>query len=390
MSTHRTRANSAGQTGQCSTSSLSGFTPQAANAALSALAKPLFQHAKFEVPLLDDNGNDYNRGNDDTPHRFSSKRRPRTYILDAAPAMDDRDLTHSHRSWLCHFSPLANPTRITLGDNGNIPAASVGHIPISMRATGQRTHTVLLDAPQVHDLHGNLPSASHLVPHKGPDPAFAKVITPGARNTKVHIPASTAHPLHAPEVVRLRPCLRTDNSVTCARTDATSHIAKTGLVTGMEILCRNTAMGPCKSFLEGKQSHHGIRQTTVIRADCAHGHVFSDVCGLLATQSQSGHNHLVTLVDNHARDTSIYGQRDESQVGQAFKAFISRAQPSTGQDVKIRRSLLQRHMSYSPWTTAERPRHHHAEPHTDRGGLRTATRVRRRILPPPRSSGPGS
>ena len=387
MSTHRTRANSAGQTGQCSTSSLSGFTPQAANAALSALAKPLFQHAKFEVPLLDDNGNDYNRGNDDTPHRFSSKRGP---VLDTAPAMDDRYLTHSHRSWLCHFSPLANPTRITLGDNGNIPAASVGHIPISMRATGQRTHTVLLDAPQVHDLHGNLPSASHLVPHKGPDPAFAKVITPGARNTKVHIPASTAHPLHAPEVVRLRPCLRTDNSVTCARTDATSHIAKTGLVTGMEILCRNTAMGPCKSFLEGKQSHHGIRQTTVIRADCAHGHVFSDVCGLLATQSQSGHNHLVTLVDNHARDTSIYGQRDESQVGQAFKAFISRAQPSTGQDVKIRRSLLQRHMSYSPWTTAERPRHHHAEPHTDRGGLRTATRVRRRILPPPRSSGPGS
>jgi hypothetical protein len=248
--------------------------------------------------------------------------------------MDNWDLTHSHRSWLRHSSPLANPTRITLSDNGNIPAASVGHIPISMRAIGQQTHTVLLDAPQVHDLHGNLPSVSHLVPRKGPDPTFAKVITPEAQNTKVHIPVSTAHPLHAPEVVRLHPCLCTDNLVTCARTNATSHIAKTGLVTGMEILCRNTAMGPCESFLKGKQSHHGIRQMTVTCADCAHGHVFSDVHGLLATQSQSGHNHLITLVDNHAHDASIYRQRNKSQAGQAFKAFVSQAQLSTRQIVE--------------------------------------------------------
>src|SRR6266851_7762608 len=111
--------------------------------------------------------------------------------------------------------------------------------------------------------------------------------------------------------------------------DATSHMAKMGLVTRMEILWRNTATGPCEPCLKGNQSHHRIRKVTATCANCALGHVFSDIRGLLATQSQNGHKPLVTLVDNHAHDTSICGQRDESQVGQAFKAFISRAQTST-------------------------------------------------------------
>jgi hypothetical protein len=87
--------------------------PQAANTMPSGLTKSQLLQAKFEVPLLDDNGND---NSDDTPHRFSSKCRPRTYILNAAPAMDDRDLTHS--------SSLTNPTKITLG---NIPVADTVH-----------------------------------------------------------------------------------------------------------------------------------------------------------------------------------------------------------------------------------------------------------------------
>jgi hypothetical protein len=321
MSTCCTYANSTSKSGQLSTSSLWDSTPQAANATPSGLAKSQLLQAKFEVLLLDDNGND---NSDDTPHQFSSKRRPRTYVLDTAPAMDDRDLTHSHRSWLRHSSSLANPTKITLS---NIPATSVGHISIRMCATGQWTCAVLQDASHIHDSYGNSPSAFHLAPYrfkvcKGPDHTFGKVITPGVRNTEVHIPASTAHPLHASESVRLCLCLCTDNLVTCVWTDATSHIAKTGLVTGMEILYRNTATGPCGICNGFACASHML------------GHVFSDVRGLLATQSQNGHNHLVTFIDNHACDASIYRQRDKSQVGQAFKAFISQAQLSTRQTVE--------------------------------------------------------
>jgi len=103
MLTHRTCANSTSQTGQCSTSLLLRFTPQAANTASSAPAKSQFLHMKFEAPLLDDNGDN---NSNDAIH------------------------PHLHRSWLCHFSPLANPTKITLGDNGNISATSIGCIPI--------------------------------------------------------------------------------------------------------------------------------------------------------------------------------------------------------------------------------------------------------------------
>ena len=115
---------------------------------------------------LTNNGNDCNHGSDDIPHRFSSKHGPRTYILNAPPAMDDWDPIHLHRCWLRHSSPLASPTKVILGDNGNIPAASASCITICMGASRQWTCTVLLDAPQVHNLHGNLPLASHLVPRK--------------------------------------------------------------------------------------------------------------------------------------------------------------------------------------------------------------------------------
>jgi len=64
----------------------------------------------------------------------------------------------------------------------------------------------------------------------------------------------------------------------------------------------------------------------------------SDVRKLLATQTQNGHNHLVTLVDDHPRKASTNGPRDKPQVRQAFKAFTSWAESSTGQKVKILRS----------------------------------------------------
>jgi hypothetical protein len=145
MSTCSTCANSAIQTGQCSTSSLLGFTSQAANAVSSALTKLLFQH--FVGPLYDNNGNNYNCSSDDTPHQFSFKCRPRTYVLDTAPAMDDWDPTHLHRCWLHHLSPLTSLTKVILGDNGNVSATSADCITVCMHASRQWTCTVLLEAP---------------------------------------------------------------------------------------------------------------------------------------------------------------------------------------------------------------------------------------------------
>jgi hypothetical protein len=65
------------------------------------------------------------------------------------------------------------------------------------------------------------------------------------------------------------------------------------------------------------------------------GNVFLYVCRLLATQSQNGHNHLIILVDDHARKASTHGPCDKPQVPQALKAFTLLAKPSVGQEVKV-------------------------------------------------------
>ncbi len=94
-------------------------------------------------------------------------------------------------------------------------------------------------------------------------------------------------------------------------------------------------MGPCKPCLKGIQSHHGIHKTMVAHIDCAHGHIFSDICRLLATQSQNGHNHLITFVDDHTHEESIHRPHNKLQVRQALKALVFRAGPSTRQMAQV-------------------------------------------------------
>jgi len=103
----------------------------------------------------------------------------------------------------------------------------------------------------------------------------------------------------------------------------------------LEISGGSTTSGPCDPCLKGKQTREEIRRTMVTCADCALDNVFSDARKLLATQTQNGHKYLVTLVDDNSREASTHGPRNNSQVGQALKAFIPRAQPSTGKTVEV-------------------------------------------------------
>ena len=68
----------------------------------------------------------------------------------------------------------------------------------------------------------------------------------------------------------------------------------------------------------------GVHKLLATQTQNGHKHLvtFSGVRKLLATQTQNGHKNLVTLVDDHAREESIHGPRNKSQIGQAFKAFI--------------------------------------------------------------------
>jgi hypothetical protein len=81
--------------------------------------------------------------------------------------------------------------------------------------------------------------------------------------------------------------------------DVTSHMAKKGLANGLEILGGRTTLGPCDPHLKGKQTCKKIHKMMVTHTDCVLNHVPSDIRKLLATQTQNGYKHLVTLSDVH-------------------------------------------------------------------------------------------
>jgi hypothetical protein len=72
-------------------------------------------------------------------------------------------ITHSHRSWLCHSSPLARPTITILSDSSNVPATGTCRVPICMRTTRQQPCAVLQATLHVPDSLGNPLSAPCLL-----------------------------------------------------------------------------------------------------------------------------------------------------------------------------------------------------------------------------------
>jgi len=106
----------------------------------------------------------------------------------------------------------------------------------------------------------------------------------------------------------------------------------------MEISGGNPAMGSCKPCLKGKRTHEEILKMVNVHTNSALNHAFSDVCGPSVMQPHNTHSHLITLIDNNAREAPIHGPHNKSQVGQALKAFIFWEEWSTRQEVKILRS----------------------------------------------------
>lgn len=79
----------------------------------------------------------------------------------------------SNRGWFTHFTHLANPVNIVLGDNSTIQGTGVGRIAVQMNAEGRWNRAVLQDVLYVPELHGNLLSVSQLA-RRGADVRFAK------------------------------------------------------------------------------------------------------------------------------------------------------------------------------------------------------------------------
>jgi hypothetical protein len=116
-------------------------------------------------------------------------------------------ITLSHRSR--HYpSSLANPTKITLGENSDIPATSMG-VPMRMHTSGQQTCAVLQDILYVPDSRGSSLFIPYLFQQHSEalslytmhmevnDSAPTKITTLSIQNAEATITALATHPLHA-------------------------------------------------------------------------------------------------------------------------------------------------------------------------------------------------
>jgi len=71
----------------------------------------------------------------------------------------------AHHDWFHHYSTLASPMDVVLGDDSAIQATSVSHISIHMHTKGKSLPMVLQDVLHVLELHSNLLLVSHFAKH---------------------------------------------------------------------------------------------------------------------------------------------------------------------------------------------------------------------------------
>jgi hypothetical protein len=116
------------------------------------------------------------------------------------------------------------------------------------------------------------------------------------------------------------------NAVTC--------MADEGLMTSMMISDREPHAQPCELCLKGKQTHKKIHKTTSTCSEHVLGHIFSNVCGPLPTQSHRGYKYFVTFTDDKSRWVGIAPLKGKSEVRHHLKAFITKAELETGLKVK--------------------------------------------------------
>ena len=91
---------------------------------------------------------------------------------------------------------------------------------------------------------------------------------------------------------------------------------------------------PCKPCLKGKQTHEVIHKTTSTRSKHVLGHIFSDVCSPLPTQSHYRYKYFVTFTNDKSCWVGITPLKEKSEIGQHLKVFITRAKLETGLKAK--------------------------------------------------------
>ena len=197
----------------------------------------------------------------------------------------------SHQAWFSHFTPLSHHMRVVLRDNSTIPTMGTGHLNVRMFAKGKWINSVLQDVLYMPDLHGNLLSILHLMCHGAEvcflgedchvyDQCKSLILEGGLHNNlyvmKMQVADLVATNVAISDTPHMDTTLLPDHALTTCLTSSTgsldlwhhclghlhtnaiTHMADKGLVTGMTISNRDVPYGPCELCLKGKQTREVI------------------------------------------------------------------------------------------------------------------------------------
>lgn len=94
----------------------------------------------------------------------------------------------------------------------------------------------------------------------------------------------------------------------------------------------------CVDCCVGKQTRKSVPKTSQWRANSKLELVHSDVCGPIKPATRSGKRYLLSFIDDYSRKGWVYLIKEKSEVFECFKAFKTKVETETGNNVKALRT----------------------------------------------------
>jgi Pol polyprotein/LTR polyprotein gag-polypeptide-like protein/gag-pre-integrase-like protein/integrase-like protein len=262
----------------------------------------------------------------------------------------------SNQSWFTQYTPLNPPIDVALGDNSTIPTIGVGRVHTCMHTEGKWNDVIIQDILFVPDLHGNLLSVVQLTSW-GAEIHFRdhfcrifqnkELTCEGMRQgdlyimdtkmvgiAKAYITEVSELPDEGDETRTNAPTSFTGSTSSKAmlgtwhqrlghlHSEAVLHMARKGMVKGMEIHSDHMNIKTCEACLDGKQTQTEIQKTTDTQSDEVLGQLFSDVCRKLPTVSCQGYSYFITFTDDCSRKVFVARLWEKSEVFQCFMELL--------------------------------------------------------------------
>ncbi|GBE88792.1 Retrovirus-related Pol polyprotein from transposon TNT 1-94 [Sparassis crispa] len=263
----------------------------------------------------------------------------------------------SHREWFVNYRALATPKRVYLGDERFILAVGIGQVTLRAAVDHGSTNTGIFDRNsydvrfadgtcRISNAQGRLSAIGYMrrnlyvldVTTQLPERTYilqAKDLPPSYDDSMDDPPL---HAFVAKETTSSASAQVWHRHLGHISVDSVLKIVRKGMVKGMSIVGEKVSNVSCKPCLHGKQTRQPILKESDVKNPRILHRTYSDVCGPMQTQTQSGHHYFITFIDGHTHHLVANLMKTKDEALSHFKAFVERAEVETGQHANILRT----------------------------------------------------